>query len=432
MSTIITIQSTDVVANSRADINANFAALNADKQETSSKDATGGYAGLTLFKINFKNTANTFTSFFTNANTASRTYTFPDKDGTVAMTSDVLDTVLSGYVSGAGTVSASDTILQAIQKLNGNTVALTTSSVAEGSNLYFTNARAIAATLTGYVSGAGSISSSDTILGAIQKLNGNIAGLTTTNVAEGSNLYFTTARVLATAITGYSSGAGTVASTDTILQAINKLNGNDALRETSSNKDATGGYVGMTLFKINFKNAANTFTSFFTNSNTAARTYTFQNRDGTIADDTDLALKANLISPSFTTPALGTPSSGNLSSCTADGTDAVGFRNIPQNSKSAAYTTVLADAGKHIYHPSTDANARTFTIDSNANVAYAIGTAITFINETSQVVTIAITSDTLVLAGTGTTGSRSLAQYGVATAIKVTSTRWIISGTGLT
>lgn len=110
----------------------------------------------------------------------------------------------------------------------------------------------------------------------------------------------------------------------------------------------------------------------------------------------------------------------------------VGYLNIPQNSKSAAYTTVLADSGKHIYHPASDANARTFTIDSNANVAYPLGTAITFVNMTSQVVTIAITSDTLYLAGTGTTGSRSLAQYGVATALKVENTQWIISGSGLT
>lgn len=110
----------------------------------------------------------------------------------------------------------------------------------------------------------------------------------------------------------------------------------------------------------------------------------------------------------------------------------VGYLNIPQNSKSAAYTTVLADSGKHIYHPASDANARTFTIDSNANVAYPLGTAISFVNMTSQVVTIAITSDTLYLAGTGTTGSRSLAQYGVATALKVENTQWIISGSGLT
>lgn len=110
----------------------------------------------------------------------------------------------------------------------------------------------------------------------------------------------------------------------------------------------------------------------------------------------------------------------------------IGYLNIPQNSQSAAYTTVLADSGKHIFHPSTDTNARTFTIDSNANVAYAVGTAITFVNMTANVVTIAITSDTLYLAGAGTTGSRSLAQYGVATALKMTSTTWIISGSGLT
>jgi hypothetical protein len=137
-------------------------------------------------------------------------------------------------------------------------------------------------------------------------------------------------------------------------------------------------------------------------------------------------------SPTLVTPLLGTPASGNLGSCTVDGTDAVGFRNIPISSKSAAYTTVLADSGKVIFHPSTDANARTFTIDSNANVAYALGTAITFINMTSQAVTIAITSDTMYLSSAGTTGSRTLAQYGSATAIKMTSTTWLISGSGLT
>jgi hypothetical protein len=139
-----------------------------------------------------------------------------------------------------------------------------------------------------------------------------------------------------------------------------------------------------------------------------------------------------LTSPTLTTPALGTPASGTLSSCTVDGTDAVGFRNAPVNSQSAAYTAVLADSGKVILHPSTDANARTFTIPANGSVAYPVGTVLTFVNMTSQVVTIAITSDTLYLAGTGTTGSRSLAQYGMATAVKLTSTTWLISGSGLT
>lgn len=102
---------------------------------------------------------------------------------------------------------------------------------------------------------------------------------------------------------------------------------------------------------------------------------------------------------------------------------------IAQNIQNATYTTVLADAQKQIYH--TSGSAHTWTIDSNANVAYPNGTAITFVNDGAGAVTLAITADTLVLAGTGATGSRTLAQYGVATALKVTSTRWIISGVGL-
>ena len=138
-------------------------------------------------------------------------------------------------------------------------------------------------------------------------------------------------------------------------------------------------------------------------------------------------------SPTLVTPVLGTPTSGTLSNCTVDGTNAVGFKNIPQNSKSAAYTLVLADAGKHILHPSADTTARTFTIPANSSVAFPIGTAITFINQNSAgVVTIAITSDTMRLSPAGTTGSRTLAANGSATCIKITSTEWIISGSGLT
>jgi hypothetical protein len=110
-----------------------------------------------------------------------------------------------------------------------------------------------------------------------------------------------------------------------------------------------------------------------------------------------------------------------------------GYLNIPQNSQSTAYTAVLADAGKHLLHPSADTTARTFTIPANSSVAYAIGTALTFVNQASAgVMTIAITTDTMRLAGAGTTGSRTLAANGIATALKLTSTEWIISGTNLT
>ena len=110
----------------------------------------------------------------------------------------------------------------------------------------------------------------------------------------------------------------------------------------------------------------------------------------------------------------------------------VPFRNIPQNSQSAAYTLVASDAGKHIFHPVGDNNARTFTIPANSSVAYPIGTAITFINMAVANVTIAITTDTLTLSPAGTTGSRTLATNGSATCIKITSTEWLISGSGLT
>tara|TARA_B110000196_G_C21149650_1_gene668760 strand:- start:459 stop:1439 length:981 start_codon:yes stop_codon:yes gene_type:complete len=151
-----------------------------------------------------------------------------------------------------------------------------------------------------------------------------------------------------------------------------------------------------------------------------------------VTDETGSGALVFATSPTFVTPALGTPASGTLSSCTVDGTDEVGFRNVPQNSQSAAYTLVLADAGKHIFHPVADNTARTFTIPANASVAYPVGTAITFINMAVANVTIAITSDTLTLSDAGTAGSRTLATNGSATCIKITSTQWIISGSGLT
>lgn len=109
------------------------------------------------------------------------------------------------------------------------------------------------------------------------------------------------------------------------------------------------------------------------------------------------------------------------------------LRSIPQNSQSTAYTLVLSDAGKHILHPSADTTARIMTIPANSSVPFPIGTAVTFVNQNGAgAMTIAITTDTMRLAGAGTTGSRTLAANGVATAIKLTSTEWIISGVGLT
>jgi hypothetical protein len=107
-----------------------------------------------------------------------------------------------------------------------------------------------------------------------------------------------------------------------------------------------------------------------------------------------------------------------------------GYMGIPQSvaATTGSYTVVAADAGEHIYTTAT----RTITIPANATLAFPVGTVLTFISGAGATTTIAITTDTMYLAGAGTTGSRTLAAHGMATAVKVASTTWYISGNGLT
>jgi hypothetical protein len=56
-----------------------------------------------------------------------------------------------------------------------------------------------------------------------------------------------------------------------------------------SEKNANSGYAGLYGFKLLVKNAAGLFSSFIGHANTSNRTYTLQDRDGVIADDTDIA-----------------------------------------------------------------------------------------------------------------------------------------------
>ena len=119
---------------------------------------------------------------------------------------------------------------------------------------------------------------------------------------------------------------------------------------------------------------------------------------------------------------------------TVTGTDSSSYNldaltQIPQNAQSISYTTVLADAGKAIVESGA---TTTITIPANATVAYPVGTSLTFVNNTAGNISLAITTDTMYLAGSATTGTRTLAQRGVATAYKVSSTVWFIAGGGLT
>jgi len=115
---------------------------------------------------------------------------------------------------------------------------------------------------------------------------------------------------------------------------------------------------------------------------------------------------------------------------TSSTASSLGYLGMPQNSQSGStYAIVIGDAGKHLYFTGATCTA---TIPANSATAFPIGTTIAFICSSATTLTIAITTDTMYLGGTGTTGSRTLAAYGMATAVKVTATAWFINGTGLT
>ena len=124
-----------------------------------------------------------------------------------------------------------------------------------------------------------------------------------------------------------------------------------------------------------------------------------------------------------------------IAEATTDSTSrAVGYLGLPQASSNLTQTLTIAESGKHVYISTA---GQTITIPAASSVPYRVGTTITFIaGPSATTVTIAITSDTMYLAGTGTTGSRTLAAHGMATAVKVSGQSsagvWYINGTGLT
>lgn len=126
-------------------------------------------------------------------------------------------------------------------------------------------------------------------------------------------------------------------------------------------------------------------------------------------------------SPALTTPILGTPTSGNLSNCTADGTNAVGFLGLPQSSNT---TLATSDRGKCVLATGT------ITVPTST---FAAGDVVTIFNNSGASITITSNLTTTYLAGTSTVGTtRTLAQRGVATIYFVSSTVGVISGAGLT
>jgi hypothetical protein len=128
-------------------------------------------------------------------------------------------------------------------------------------------------------------------------------------------------------------------------------------------------------------------------------------------------------SPSFTTPVLGTPTSGNLSNCTADGTNAVGFKNIPAIAdKTAAYTLATGDVGKVV------------GVGSGGSIeipdaTFAAGDAVLVFNNTTGDVTITCTITTAYIAGADAdVASVTLATRGVCNILFISGTACVLTG----
>jgi hypothetical protein len=122
--------------------------------------------------------------------------------------------------------------------------------------------------------------------------------------------------------------------------------------------------------------------------------------------------------------ALGTPSSGTLSSCTVDGTNAVGYKNIPQtgSDKTTAYTLVTGDVGKYV----GVGTSGSIVVPTST---FANGDAISIYNNTTGNVTITTSAPTAYIAGTNTVKtSITLATRGIATILFVSATVCVVSG----
>jgi hypothetical protein len=130
------------------------------------------------------------------------------------------------------------------------------------------------------------------------------------------------------------------------------------------------------------------------------------------------------------TPILGTPTSGALTNCTADGTNKVGYRNIPQSlsDKTTAYTLASTDVGKYI-GVGTSGSIVVPNATYSDSVAIANGDAISIFNNTTGNITLTMTITTAYIGGTDTDKATiTLATRGIATILFVSSTVCVVTG----
>lgn len=128
-------------------------------------------------------------------------------------------------------------------------------------------------------------------------------------------------------------------------------------------------------------------------------------------------------SPTLVTPVLGTPTSGNLTNCTVDGTNEVGYRNVPPvGTKTTSYTLQTSDVGKYVQVGS----GGSITIP---DATFSEGDVISIFNNTSGGITITCSITTAYISGgASSSASVTLATHGVATVLFISGTICVITG----
>jgi len=138
-----------------------------------------------------------------------------------------------------------------------------------------------------------------------------------------------------------------------------------------------------------------------------------------VTDETGSGSLVFATSPTLVTPVLGTPTSGTLSNCTVDGTNPVGYRNVPVSSNSTN-TLVVGDVGKVL---SVTAG------QTVPNSTFAAGDVVVIFNNSSSSITLTMSITTAYIAGTDTDkATMTLATRGVATILFISGTVCVVSG----
>jgi hypothetical protein len=143
-----------------------------------------------------------------------------------------------------------------------------------------------------------------------------------------------------------------------------------------------------------------------------------------LTDETGTGANVFATSPTLVTPILGTPTSGNLSNCTADGTNGVGFRVIPSAGaeKTGSYSLTTADRGEYVQVGS----GGSITVP---NSTFAQGDVVVIYNNHTAAITITLSTTNAYIAGTNTNKtSVSLATRGVCNILFVSATVAILTG----